>query len=164
MYICCQFSENFLINISIIKTIKCHSYLNSDMILISDNEIAKNFVKDSFPYFFPLYCELNEYFKGKKIEFKQKTVFLKGTDFEKKVWLTLKEIPYGQTRTYKWLAEKIKKPDAARAVGQALKKNPLPLIFPCHRIISSDRSIGGYSAGVDIKKWLLNHEEKNMKK
>ena len=83
---------------------------------------------------------------------------MEGTEFERKVWETLKEIPYGETRTYKWLAEKIGKPHAFRAVGNALGKNPIPIIFPCHRVIETDGSLGGYSGGTDIKRRLLEIE------
>jgi methylated-DNA-[protein]-cysteine S-methyltransferase len=102
--------------------------------------------------------ELGEYFENGKDDFTQRISLMKGTDFEKKVWLTLQEIPFGETRTYKWLAEKIEKPNAFRAVGQALGKNPIPIILPCHRIIESDGSIGGYSAGTYIKRRLLDIE------
>lgn len=105
--------------------------------------------------------ELKNYFEGKSENFKQNTVFLEGTDFEKKAWLALKEIPYGETRTYKWLAEKIGSPKANRAVGQALGRNPVPIVLPCHRIIESDGKIGGYSSGVDIKRRLLELEYYN---
>jgi methylated-DNA-[protein]-cysteine S-methyltransferase len=106
--------------------------------------------------------ELNNYFEGKSEDFKQGAVFLEGTDFEKKVWLALKEVPYGETRSYKWLAEKIGSPKANRAVGQALGRNPIPIVLPCHRIIESDGSIGGYSSGVDIKRRLLEIEYYNV--
>lgn len=102
--------------------------------------------------------QLNNYFNGSLREFHQKIVFLQGTDFEKNVWLCLSEVPYGETRTYKWLADRIGKPKASRAVGQALGKNPIPIVIPCHRIIESDGSIGGYSSGVDIKRRLLEME------
>lgn len=102
--------------------------------------------------------ELSGYFEKALQEFTCKTAFLEGTEFEKKVWETLKEIPYGETRTYKWLAEKIDKPHAFRAVGNALGKNPIPVIFPCHRIIETDGSLGGYSGGTDIKRRLLEIE------
>ena len=102
--------------------------------------------------------EIRGYFEGKTEEFTQSTIFLEGTDFERKVWLALKEIPYGETKTYKWLAERIGNPKANRAVGQALSKNPIPIVFPCHRVIESDGSIGGYSSGVDIKRRLLEIE------
>lgn len=102
--------------------------------------------------------ELKEYFESGREEFTQKIEFTKGTEFEKKIWLALEEIPYGETRTYKWLAEKVGKPAASRAVGQALSRNPLPIILPCHRVIESDGSIGGYSSGIDIKRRLLELE------
>jgi methylated-DNA-[protein]-cysteine S-methyltransferase len=102
--------------------------------------------------------QLREYFGGSGVVFNQKIRFLRGTDFEKRVWTTLREIPYGETRTYKWLAERIGMPKATRAVGRALSKNPIPIILPCHRVIESDGSIGGYSSGVDIKRRLLELE------
>jgi methylated-DNA-[protein]-cysteine S-methyltransferase len=102
--------------------------------------------------------ELKEYFENGGEEFTQKIGFTKGTEFDMNVWLTLQEVPYGETRTYKWLAEKVGKPAASRAVGQALSRNPLPILLPCHRIIESDGSIGGYSGGVDIKRRLLEIE------
>ncbi len=102
--------------------------------------------------------ELNGYFRGLNSGFSQKIKFLEGSDFEKKVWSCLKGIPFGRMRTYKWIAEKIGNPSAARAVGQALSKNPIPIVVPCHRIIESDGSIGGYSSGVNIKRRLLELE------
>ena len=106
----------------------------------------------------PARKELSEYFEKARQKFTCPTVFIEGTEFEKKVWEALREIPYGETRTYKWLAEKIGKPHAFRAVGNALGKNPIPIIFPCHRVIETDGSIGGYSAGVEIKRRLLEIE------
>lgn len=102
--------------------------------------------------------ELAEYFDETRQEFTCRTAFTDGTEFEKKVWEVLKEIPYGETRTYKWLAEEIGKPQAFRAVGNALGKNPIPIIFPCHRVIETDGSLGGYSPGIDIKRRLLEIE------
>ncbi len=102
--------------------------------------------------------ELTEYFEKGRRDFACKTAFTEGTDFERHVWDTLREVPYGETRTYKWLAEKIGKPHAFRAVGNALGKNPIPIIFPCHRIIESDGSLGGYSSGEEIKRRLLEIE------
>lgn len=102
--------------------------------------------------------ELTEYLEKGRRDFSCKTAFKEGTDFEKLVWNILREIPYGETRTYKWVAEKIGKPNAFRAVGNALGKNPIPIIFPCHRIIESDGSLGGYSFGENIKRRLLEIE------
>lgn len=102
--------------------------------------------------------EIAGYFRGSIKRFKQKTVFLQGTEFEKDVWRTLNEIPFGETRTYKWVAERIGRPGASRAVGQALSKNPIPIVIPCHRVIESDGSMGGYSSGVHTKVRLLELE------
>ena len=106
----------------------------------------------------PVKKELRAYFEDGRNDFTQKFAPAVGTEFEQKVWFALQEIPFGETRTYKWLAEKLGKPNAARAVGQALSKNPLPVILPCHRIIESDGSLGGYSGGTDIKRRLLEME------
>ena len=80
-----------------------------------------------------------------------------GTPFERQVWRALLQVPYGETRTYAWLARQIGRPRAARAVGQALGKNPLPLFFPCHRIVAV-KGRGGFSGGLAIKEFLLRLE------
>ncbi|MDP2905824.1 MAG: MGMT family protein [Candidatus Omnitrophota bacterium] len=84
------------------------------------------------------------------------------TKFELRVYQAVLTIPFGQTRTYKWVAEKIGCPGASRAVGQALKRNPYPLIIPCHRVIKGDNSLGGYSGagGARKKMRLLDLEKK----
>ncbi len=84
-----------------------------------------------------------------------------GTEFQKRVWLTLMKIPYGSTRTYSELAEMVGIPKAARAVGNACAKNPIALLIPCHRIIRSDGTIGNYSApgGGFLKKKLIEFEK-----
>lgn len=102
--------------------------------------------------------QLQDYFEGRTRGFRQGIDLEKGTDFEKAVWHALREVPYGETRTYKWLAQQVGRPKATRAVGQALSKNPIPIVLPCHRIIESDGSIGGYSSGVDVKRRLLEME------
>lgn len=108
--------------------------------------------------------ELQKYFSGNRINFRQKTKFFTGTEFEKKVWIVLKKIPFGETRSYKWIAEQVGNPGAVRAAGRALSKNPIPIIIPCHRVIASDGSIGGYSLGVDMKKHLLEMEHSSKQK
>lgn len=79
--------------------------------------------------------------------------------FEKKVYLAIAKIPRGQTRTYKWVAREVGRPRACRAVGNALNKNPYPIVIPCHRVIRSDGSVGGYSEGVAKKLKLLKGEK-----
>lgn len=102
--------------------------------------------------------ELASYFEGTGTGFTPQIKFLVGTEFERKVWESLNEVPFGETRTYKWVAERVGSPSAVRAVGRALSKNPVPIVIPCHRIIESDGSIGGYSSGVDTKRRLLEME------
>lgn len=80
------------------------------------------------------------------------------TPFAKKVYKILLSIPTGEVRTYKWVAQKAGKPKAYRAVGQILKRNPYPLIVPCHRVVKSDAKLGGYALGVKIKKFLIDSE------
>jgi methylated-DNA-[protein]-cysteine S-methyltransferase len=102
--------------------------------------------------------QLKDYFDGTLRGFHQPLLFLSGTDFEKKVWLSLMEVPYGETRTYKWLAERIGNAKAVRAVGHALGSNPIPIVIACHRIIGSDGSLVGYTGGLDVKRRLLDLE------
>ncbi len=85
----------------------------------------------------------------------------KGTNFQKMVWTELKKIPFGETRTYKEIAIAIGKPKAARAVANACGKNPYPIIIPCHRVVRSDGTIGGYTGdgGVEKKRQLLRQED-----
>lgn len=80
------------------------------------------------------------------------------TPFAKKVYKVVLTIPLGQVRSYKWVARKIGYPQAFRAVGQALKNNPYPLIIPCHRVVRSNNELGGYVGGKKIKKLLLDLE------
>ena len=85
------------------------------------------------------------------------------TSFAKKIYQIVSRIPVGQVRTYKWVAQKAGKPAASRAVGQVLKRNPYPLIIPCHRVINSDNKLGGYAFGVNKKKLLLDMEKEILK-
>lgn len=106
--------------------------------------------------------QLSEYFSGKRNTFDLK-LNSKGTDFMKKVWRELLNIPYGETRTYKEIAEKIGNPKGARAVGMTNNKNPIPIIIPCHRVIGKNKKLVGYALGLDMKEFLLNLERKNKK-
>ena len=81
-----------------------------------------------------------------------------GTEFQKKVWQALKNIPKGETLTYGQLAEQIDAPNAVRALGTAIGRNPISIIIPCHRVIGSSGLLTGYAGGVDRKRWLLEHE------
>jgi len=102
---------------------------------------------------------LKRYFFGEKVDFSKIPIsFIIGTDREKMVWKELSKIPYGKTVTYSLIAEKIGLPNAPRFVGNAVGKNPIPIIIPCHRVIRKDGALGGFSAGLPIKKYLLELE------
>jgi len=102
--------------------------------------------------------ELKEYLDGKRKKF-DIPLDAQGTDFQKRVWEQLTKIPYGETRSYRDIARALNDENASRAVGTANGHNPLCIIVPCHRVISSDGSLGGYSGSLDIKKKLLGLEK-----
>jgi O-6-methylguanine DNA methyltransferase len=102
--------------------------------------------------------ELNGYFHGTVTSFSEAPLDLKGTPFQLQVWQELGRIPWAETITYQELASRLGKPQAARAVGQACGANPIPIIIPCHRVIASNGTLGGYSSGLERKRWLLKHE------
>lgn len=102
--------------------------------------------------------QLNEYLEGKRISFDLQ-LSPKGTEFQMKVWNTLKEIPFGETRSYKEIAKIVGNEKASRAVGMANNKNPIPIFIPCHRVIGSNGKLVGYAGGIDIKEKLLKVEK-----
>lgn len=110
--------------------------------------------------FHKLKIQLDEYFKGARKKF-DIPVQIDGTNFQKKVWYSLKEIPYGSTASYKKLAEKIGKPKAVRAVGKANGDNRISIIIPCHRVIGSNGSLVNYGGGIWRKHFLLDLEKEN---
>ena len=112
----------------------------------------------SHQLFDDLMKRLKSYFSGHRITFPDKLDLSQGTHFQREVWENTKLIPYGETRSYAWVAEQIKKPRATRAVGQALGKNPLPIIVPCHRVVASNGKLGGFGGGVEMKRYLLSLE------
>ncbi|MFB0921402.1 MAG: methylated-DNA--[protein]-cysteine S-methyltransferase [Oscillospiraceae bacterium] len=103
--------------------------------------------------------QLREYFAGKRRDF-DLPLDAQGTAFQKKVWTALMEIPYGETRSYKDIAEAVGSPKGFRAVGGANHNNPISIIIPCHRVITADGGLGGYGGGLDIKTLLLELEGK----
>ncbi|MEE3350638.1 MAG: methylated-DNA--[protein]-cysteine S-methyltransferase [Candidatus Gastranaerophilaceae bacterium] len=102
--------------------------------------------------------ELDEYLNGKRKDFNL-PLNPKGTPFQQKVWSCLYNIPYGETRSYKDIAELIGNENSSRAVGMANNKNPIPIFIPCHRVIGADGTLTGYAGGLDIKQKLLNNEK-----
>jgi methylated-DNA-[protein]-cysteine S-methyltransferase len=105
--------------------------------------------------------QLRSYFAGKRIAF-DLPLMLEGTEFQKKVWTALQAIPYGETISYKELAERIGKPGAVRAVGAANGANPIPIIIPCHRVLGNDGSLTGFGGGLPLKRKLLQLESRQL--
>lgn len=106
--------------------------------------------------------QLDEYFSGKRYKF-ELPLLLVGTEFQQEVWNSLLQIGFGDTLSYKKLAQSVGKPKAVRAVANAVGANPLSIVVPCHRIIGSDGSLTGYAGGLDVKTALLNLEKRNCK-
>lgn len=130
---------------------KWKEYLNKNKFLKRDRELCKEAI-----------TELNEYFKGKRKKFNLK-LSIEDTEFRKKVWSEIENIPYGETRSYSQIAENIGKPKAVRAIGQANKANNIPIIIPCHRVIGKNGNLTGFlGKKIGIKKYLLNHEKNNL--
>ncbi|MBC6961221.1 MAG: methylated-DNA--[protein]-cysteine S-methyltransferase [Nitrosomonas sp.] len=104
-------------------------------------------------------AQLNAYFAGELIQF---DLLMKatGTPFQEAVWQSLTAIPYGETVSYKNIAERLHLPKAARAVGMANGQNPISIIIPCHRVIGANGKLTGYGGGIHRKQWLLAHEDK----
>ena len=101
--------------------------------------------------------QIEEYLDGKRETFTLKLA-PRGTEFQQSVWTALQKIPFGKTNSYGEIAAKVRKPNAARAIGQAVGRNPICLVIPCHRVIASDGGIGGFAFGVKTKRSILSLE------
>ncbi len=110
------------------------------------------------PSFLLCVAQLQEYFDGSRKAFDSLPLVLRGTEFQLKVWEATSDVPFGETVHYGDIAKAIGHPDAVRAVGTALGRNPLCLIVPCHRILPKGENGGGYAWGLERKEWLLKHE------
>ena len=106
--------------------------------------------------------QLDMFFKGKRKNFDLKLSLI-GTDFQKKIWQELQKIPFGQTVSYKEIANRVGNKDAVRAVGNTNGKNPISIIIPCHRVVGSDGKLVGYGGGLEKKRWLIDFEKTNQK-
>lgn len=102
-------------------------------------------------------CQLEEYFAGRRTAFAL-SFSARGTAFQRRVWRALSDIPFGSTCSYAEIARRVGAPSAARAVGAANGKNPLPIVVPCHRVIGADGSLTGFGGGMERKRWLLDFE------
>lgn len=108
--------------------------------------------------------ELQQYFQGQRVLFNAVLNLREATVFQRRVWSAVRDIPYGETRSYGQIARQAGSPGAARAVGRAMATNPLPIVVPCHRVIGSDGNLRGFGGGLDLKRRLLELEnQKNHK-
>lgn len=107
--------------------------------------------------------QLSEYFAGSRKSFTVK-LHVEGTEFQKAVWNALLRIPFGETRSYRDIAIAIGRPRAFRAVGQAIHRNPIGIIIPCHRVVGSNGALTGFAGGIELKKRLLDHETQVARK
>ena len=114
--------------------------------------------RETLPRFAGLMERYRAYFQGRRVDFAASLDLPGATPFQRSVWRSAGEIPYGQTRSYSWVAGRAGNPRAVRAVGQALAVNPLPIIVPCHRVLAKDGGLGGYSGGLPVKQMLLELE------
>lgn len=135
------------------KTAKLFEKINQNATFIPPEQLTNE--DDNQKIALQVIKELDEYFAGKRTAFDVPLDLSYGTDFQIKVWQALCQIPYGQTMSYKELAERVGKPTAFRACANANGKNPISLIVPCHRVVASDGGLGGYTGGVSIKETLL---------
>jgi len=101
---------------------------------------------------------LQRYFDGEMVAFPDKLDLGGATDFQQAVWNATRSIPYGEVRSYAWVAKRIGRPAACRAVGGALARNRLPIVVPCHRVVAGDGSLGGFGGGLELKRYLLDME------
>ncbi len=116
---------------------------------------------DRIPVFKKLGTQLDEYFVGSRKRF-DLPLNLQGTEFQVAAWNALLEIPFGKTRTYAQQAANIGRPKAVRAIGAANGKNPISIVIPCHRVIGSNGSLTGFAGGIDVKRFLLDHESNEL--
>jgi len=125
-------------------------------------EFAPDAVED-ISAFGDLPGRLQRYFNGEPVLFRDRLDLSGATSFYRAVWEATSSIPYGETRTYAWVAQQIRKPRAPRAVGGALARNPFPIIVPCHRVVASNGNLGGFAGGLGLKKSLLEMEAGSLR-
>jgi methylated-DNA-[protein]-cysteine S-methyltransferase len=118
---------------------------------------GKSYKRDT-AFFAGLIDKLQAYFEGCRVEFTETIDLSEASLFQRKVWLATRSITYGETRSYGWVAKQIRQPQAARAVGQALNANPLPVVVPCHRVIASSGRLCGFAGGLETKQLLITLE------
>lgn len=128
-------------------------------ILFDGERYDSSWIEKETPLKKKTFRQIEEYFAGERKDFDIEIYYTSASSFFSKVMSVLKKIPYGKTITYKDIARKIDNPKAYRAVGMVCNRNPLPILIPCHRVISTTGALIGYRGGVEIKKKLLDLEK-----
>lgn len=123
--------------------------------------LQQDFAEGKHPLLDALRSELDEYFAGTRQVFSIPLLPV-GSDFQKKVWLSLQEIPFGKTRSYQQQARSYGDEKAIRAIASANGANGLAILIPCHRVVGADGSLTGYAGGLSAKRWLLHHESRQV--
>lgn len=145
------------------STCKGLSILSFDTLIETEKYIRKNIsgivAKQDKLYNNHIFKQLDEYFEGARQQFSLDLDLLTGTNFQRRVWIELFNIPYATTITYQQLASRVESSNYARAVGQANHHNPISIIIPCHRVVASDGSLGGYAGGIEKKRQLIFMEK-----
>lgn len=144
--------------IGIIKVSGCSSYIRKvDFLEGSQVQDSSENINVPSPLYTDAKNQIQEYLSGQRSSFDLALNFESGTEFQQSVWKEMLKIPYGEVRTYGEIAKLLGKPGASRAIGGACNKNPIPLIIPCHRIVSST-GLGGFAYGLTMKNEILNIE------
>ena len=133
---------------------------DAEIVRISFREMEFPMVKT--PVIYEAWRQISEYFAASRQEFSLPLANV-GTQFQRKCWNALLEIPYGEVLTYKAMAERVGYPTACRAVAGACARNPFPIIVPCHRVVATN-SLGGFAGGLEAKRFLLDLERRNIVK
>ena len=124
------------------------------------SKVPQEYIQEETELILSCKIQLEEYFAGNRKQF-DLPLAPKGTDFQKRVWKALTDIPYGETRTYGEIAAAVGSPKAARAVGMANNKNPIGILIPCHRVVGANGKLVGYAGGMEKKEFLLELERNN---
>ena len=136
----------------------CIGEENDSITRVTWSKVPQEYIQEETELILNCKIQLEEYFAGNRKQF-DLPLAPKGTDFQKRVWKALTDIPYGEKRTYGEIAAAVGNPKAARAVGMANNKNPIGIIVPCHRVVGADGKLVGYAGGMEKKEWLLNLEQ-----
>ena len=150
--------------IGILEITEKNAYITGVCLLESQDAVPENKADNDLSLLLTEACkQLDEYFANKRTNFDLPIKYPHGTPFQHSVWNTLRDIPYGETRSYKDIAVAIGNPKAVRAIGQANTRNPILLLVPCHRVINMNGTIGGFGCGVEVKRKLLQLEGLDIK-